>query len=58
MTEETGRDWVPKVELPTGGGAIPPVGEKVEAIAFTGSAAYQIPIPRPRHAGTRSRSSR
>jgi RHS repeat-associated protein len=36
------REWVPKVELPRGGGAIRPVGEKVEAQAFNGSASYSI----------------
>ena len=39
------RQWVPKVELPRGGGAIRPVGEKVEAQAFNGSASYSIALP-------------
>ncbi|MEX1363867.1 MAG: SpvB/TcaC N-terminal domain-containing protein, partial [Nannocystaceae bacterium] len=39
------REWVPKVELPRGGGAIRPVGEKVEAQAFNGSASYGIALP-------------
>src|SRR5262245_983785 len=38
------REWVPKVELPRGGGAIRPVGEKVEAQAFNGSASYSIAL--------------
>ena len=39
------REWVPSVELPRGGGAIRPVGEKVEAQAFNGSASYGIALP-------------
>lgn len=38
------RQWVPKIELPRGGGAIRPVGEKVEAQAFNGSASYSIAL--------------
>jgi len=41
------RTWVPNLELPKGGGAIQPIGEKVEANAFTGSAAYTFAIPTP-----------
>ena len=39
------REWVPKVELPRGGGAIRPVGQTVEAQAFNGSASYGIELP-------------
>ena len=36
--------WVPKVELPQGGGAIQGIGERFEANAFTGSGSMSIPI--------------
>ena len=36
-------DLVPKLELPSGGGAIAPVGEKLESVAFTGAATYSVP---------------
>ena len=36
--------WVPKVEMPKGGGAIQGIGEKFEANAFTGSGSMSIPI--------------
>ncbi|MDM7952487.1 MAG: SpvB/TcaC N-terminal domain-containing protein [Cyanobium sp. CZS 25K] len=36
--------WVPKVEMPRGGGAIRGIGERFEANAFTGAGAMSIPI--------------
>ncbi|MEM6293988.1 MAG: SpvB/TcaC N-terminal domain-containing protein [Myxococcota bacterium] len=36
--------WVPKVQLPQGGGAIQGIGETFEANAFTGSGSMSIPI--------------
>ncbi|HWB77212.1 MAG TPA: SpvB/TcaC N-terminal domain-containing protein [Nannocystaceae bacterium] len=38
-------DWVPKVELPEGGGAVRGIGESFEANAFTGSGAFSVPLP-------------
>jgi hypothetical protein len=40
-------DWVPKVELPKGGGAVRGIGESFEANAFTGSGAFTVPLPLP-----------
>ncbi|MBC8070998.1 MAG: toxin [Deltaproteobacteria bacterium] len=40
-------DWVPKVELPKGGGAVRGIGESFEANAFTGSGALSVPLPLP-----------
>jgi len=36
--------WVPKVQMPQGGGAIQGMGETFEANAFTGSGSMSIPI--------------
>jgi RHS repeat-associated protein len=43
----TSRDWIPKIELPKGGGAIGGIGEKFEANAFTGSGSLSVPVPAP-----------
>jgi hypothetical protein len=42
-----GIDWVPKVELPKGGGAVRGIGGSFEANAFTGSGAFSVPLPLP-----------
>ncbi|MGH1340084.1 MAG: SpvB/TcaC N-terminal domain-containing protein, partial [Nannocystales bacterium] len=43
-TPAQAQPWVPKVELPQGGGAIQGIGERFEANAFTGSGSMSIPI--------------
>ncbi|MEM9461010.1 MAG: SpvB/TcaC N-terminal domain-containing protein [Myxococcota bacterium] len=43
-TPAEARDWVPTLELPTGGGSVQGIGEKFEANAFTGSGSLSVPL--------------